>query len=138
MATNAAFVAALQGITVTGVTRHFDQPPASIGKADLPAAFPYMPNGGIGERSVSCRALDKVRAMRFVICLAPVGTGTQSQNYGALAAAMDNLETALDALEVAGGGTLANFIEYDIAAEIVEVGGNDYWGVVAEVRARDT
>jgi hypothetical protein len=50
---------------------------------------------------------------------------------------MDNLETALDGLEKSQGGSLANFIEYDIAAGELEVAGSTYWGLLADVRARD-
>ena len=137
MATNAAFLAAIQAMTVTGVTRHYDQPPLSLNTADLPAAFPLMPGGALGGRTVTCIAKDKARSIDFVVCLEAVGQGTQTQNYGLLAAAMDNLETALDALGVPGGGSVANFIEYDIEAQIFAVAEQAYWAIVAQVTARD-
>ena len=138
MATNAAFLSAIQGVTVTGVTHHFDQPPRQILTAQLPAAFPLMPSGVLGEKSLSCFNTNKQRAIGFVICLEASGQGTQAQNYGTLAAAMDNLESALDNLEKSQGGSLANFIEYDIdtTGDFV-VGGQSYWAIVATVRARD-
>ena len=137
MATNAVFVAAMQALAITGVTRHYDEPPGSVQTADLPCAFPHMPQGGLGEKSLSCWDSNKVRSMDFVILIEPVGQGTQAQNYGAIAALMDNLEAKLDDLELSQGGTLANFLEYDIGAQIVTLGQNDYWGIVANVRARD-
>ncbi len=137
MATNAAFLSAIQGLTITGVTRHYDEPPASLSTADLPAAFPLMPSGALGEKALSCFAQNKTRSIGFVICLEAVGQGTQPQNYGLIAARMDNLETALDALEKSQGGTLANFLEYEMGAEIFEVAGNAYWAIVATVNARD-
>ncbi len=137
MATNAAFLAAIQALTVTGVTRHYDEPPRRLATADLPAAFPLMPSGAIGEKSLSCYDTNKTRSIGYVVCLEAVGQGTQAQNYGLLAAAMDNMETAFDGLEKSQGGTLANFIEYDMAAEIFPVAGNDYWAIVATVSARD-
>jgi hypothetical protein len=137
MATNAAFLTAVQGLTVTGVTRHYDEPPRQIHTAELPVAFPMMPAGGLGEKLLSCFDTNKTRRIQFVVCLEAVGQGTQPQNYGLLAAAMDNLETALDGLEKSQGGTLANFIEYEISAEIFEVAGNTYWAIVADLSARD-
>jgi len=137
VATNAAFLAAIQALIVSGVTTHFDEPPRALSTAQLPAAFPLMPSGAMGEKVLSCWSQNKTRSIGFVIAIEAVGQGTQPQNYARLAALMDNLETALDGLEKSQGGTLANFIEYDIAAEIFEVAGNDYWSVVATVSARD-
>lgn len=137
MATNAAFLAAIQGLTITGVTRHYDEPPRSLHTADLPAAFPLMPSGALGEKSLSCYDTNKTRSIGFVVAIEPTGQDTQAANYGKLAAVMDNMETAFDGLEKSQGGTLANFIEYEMAAEIFPVAGNDYWAIVATVQARD-
>lgn len=137
MATNAVFIAAIQALTVTGVTRHYDEPPTSLNTADLPAAFPLMPSGALGEKSLSCWASNKTRSMGYVVAIEPVGQDTQASNYGKLAAVMDNMEAAFDGLEKSQGGSLANFIEYEMAAEIFEVSGKAYWAIVATVNARD-
>lgn len=137
MATNAAFIAAIQALSVTGVTRTYTEPPTSLNTADLPSAFPLMPSGALGEKSLSCFDTNKTRTMGYVVCIEPVGQDTQASNYGKLAAVMDNMETAFDALEKSQGGTLANFIEYEMAAEIFEVSGKAYWAIVATVSARD-
>lgn len=137
MATNAAFLSAIQALTVTGVTTHFDQPPLSLSTAQLPAAFPLMPGGALGDKSVSCWAQNKTRNIGFVVCIEAVGQGTQVQNYARLAGVMDNVESALDGLEKSQGGSLANFIEYSIDADIFEVAGNAFWAIVAQVTARD-
>ncbi len=137
MATNAAFLTAIQAMTVTGVSRHYEEPPRKLSTADLPAAFPLMPSGALGEKSLSCYDTNKTRSIGYVVAIEPVGQGTQAENYGQLAAVMDNMETAFDALEKSQGGTLANFIEYEIAAEIFAVAGIDYWSIVATISARD-
>ena len=137
MATNAAFVTALQGMTVTGVTRHYDEPPASVTTADLPAAFPAMPTGEKGEYLTSCVALTKVRTMQYIILMEATGQSTQAVKYGALAAQMDNLETALEALEKPTG-TLSNFVEYTITTTgDFLLGEHAYWAIVADVTSRE-
>lgn len=137
MATNAEFVTALQGMTVTGVQRHYDEPPAQVTTADLPAAFPTMPEGEKGEYITSCVALTKVRRMSYVILMEATGQSTQAVKYGDLAAVMDNLETALQNLE-RPTGTLSNFVDYVITTTgNYPVGDQDYWAIVAEVTSRE-
>ena len=45
MASYVTFLAAIQAMHVTGLTRHYEEPPGSLSTADLPAGFPLMPNG---------------------------------------------------------------------------------------------
>jgi len=135
--TNATFLAAVQALTVTGAKRHYDEPPLKLQTAELPAVFPLMPGGGLGEKTVSCWNTNKTRRISLVLAFEPKGQGTQAQNYGKIAGHMDNLEAAIDGLERSQNGSLANFIEYDIEAGFIEVGGIEYWCIVAEIQARD-
>lgn len=129
--TNAAFLAAIQAISVTGVTKHYDYPPLSLNTGDLPAAFPLLPTAGQREPLATCMPLSKTRNIGFVICVEALGQDVQELNYGKLAPLLDYLETALDAL------TIANFIEYDITTTTeFAVAGNNYWTIVADIRAR--
>ena len=137
MATNAAFLEAIRKITVKGVRRQYEEPPTSLNTADLPALFPLMPGGALGDKIVSCWNTNKTRRIALVLAYEPKGQGTQAQNYAAIAGHMDNLETAIDGLEKSQGGTLANFIEYDIEAGFIQVGSIEYWCIVAEITARD-
>lgn len=139
MATNKAFLDAVQGLTPQGVSRIFSEPPRQVSTAELPAAFPLMPSGGIGEKVLSCWASNKTRSIGYIVLIEAVGQGTQPQNYGQLATLMDHLETALDTLEKSQDATdgIANFVEYDIAAVIYTVGGHDYWAIEATINARD-
>jgi hypothetical protein len=82
--------------------------------------------------TVSCTASNKTRTAQVIIVTEPVAQGTNSQNFSALPALMDAVETALDAL------TVYNFIEYDMAAgATVEIAGIVYWAIVTNVRGRD-
>lgn len=132
MATNAAFLAAIQGMTVTGVKKHYNHPPPSLVEADLPAAFPLMPSASLGEWAMSCIASNKSRGIGYVICVAPLTKPTQPINYGQLAGLMDALETKLDAL------TVMEFIDYEITTTTeFAVAGINYWSIVATVSGRD-
>lgn len=132
MATNAAWVTALGAMTVTGVTRHYANPPQAVSTADLPVYFPMAPGGGMPAMVLSCKANNKVRRAQVVILVEPVGQATNAINFGKLAALMDALETSLDAL------TTANLIEYDMqAGVVVNVAGTDYWAISASVTGRE-
>lgn len=130
MTTYAAFYDALQAMAVTGVTRHYDNPPASLDTADLPAAFPLLPDGSKVEGGYTC-IVAKERRCQFVICIDAAGQGTMSENTEALIPLMDNLETAIDSL------TVMPLIEYTIEAGTVAVAEQEYWGITAEITARD-
>lgn len=139
MATFAVFVAAMKDLHVNGVQRHYERPPAQVGTADLPAGFPLMPAGELGELALSCLATNKNRSMTYVIAVEAAGQGTIGQNYDELPGLMDNLETALDALAEHQGGTLATWIDYTITTTSqFPIGGNEYWAIIANVTARDT
>lgn len=131
---NASFLSAIQAMNVTGVTRHYDEPPASVDIATGAAAFPTMPSGDRGEMITSCVAMSKSRNIGYVIIVEASGQGTQAQNYAKLAALMDALETSLDALTP---GTF-NFLEYTIGTNgNYLIGDSAYWAIVADITVRE-
>jgi hypothetical protein len=134
MTTNATFIAAIQAMTVTGVTRHYDEVPASVDIATGPCAFPTLPSAERGEMITSCVDMSKTRMIGYVIIVEASGQGTQAQNYGKFAALMDALETALDALTP----TTFNFIEYSITTSgNYLIGDSAYWAIIANITERD-
>lgn len=134
--TNAAFVSAMQGITVTGVSRHYDEPPQSLKTADLPAAFPMPPSGDmLGNESTCSDGDNKVRSMRYIIAIEAKGQGTNATNYAQIAALMDNLETALDAVHTSSGFVFP--LTYSITSGAFGVAGSEYWSIIATVTGRD-
>jgi hypothetical protein len=135
--TNAAWVAAVQALTVTGVTRHYDEPPGSLDTADLPAAFPTLMTAGLPGFEVSCRLQNKSRTIGFIVCLEPFAQGTNAQNYALLATMLDNLETAFDGLSDAHTD-ISNFVDYTMNAGVYTVAGTDYWSIVCELESRGT
>ena len=130
--TNTAFRNAMQAMTVTGVQRHFDYPPASIQPGDLPAAFCLPPGADLGEYVMSCINENRMRSMGYVICLEAVALDNAEQNYDLIAPAMDNLESALNTALA----TTANFYEYSMETGTYAVAGHDYWAIIAQVTIR--
>ena len=128
---NAAFLSAIQGMTVSGVDRHYDAPPESVDISAGECAFPLMPESNQGELLSSCVNMSKTRSIGYVIIIEAVGQGTNAQNYAKIAALMDNLETALDAL------TVSNFVDYGIGSTAdYLIGGSAYWALVAQITMR--
>lgn len=131
---NAAFLAAIRAMTVSEVNKYYDQPPASLDLTNGYAAFPTMAEAARGEQISTCINQSKSRAIGYVIIVEAAGQDTLPNNYGKLAAVMDDLETALDGL---APGTI-NFITYDISTTgNYPIGGSEYWAVVATITARD-
>ena len=131
---NATFIAAIQDMTVTGVGRHYDEPPQAVDLSDGYAAFPTLADSARSEQFSTCVNNSKSRSIGYVVIVEATGQDTAKSNYGKIAAVMDNLETALDAL---APGTF-NFIEYEITTTgNYPIGGQEYWAVVASITARD-
>lgn len=129
--TNAAFIAAMQALTVDGVGKHYDEPPASVDLSSGYAAFPLMPNGTRENLFSSCLNQAKTRRMFYVVVLSPTGQSTQADKYSVLGTVMDNVETALD-------GLAFNFVKYSLEATgNYPIGASQYWAVVADVQVSD-
>lgn len=127
MPTNAAWVAAWQALSVTGVTTR-KTPPTSLGTSDLPALWPELPAVARNTLLVTCLAENKQRRMILHLAIEPLGQNTQAGNYTNAIALLDHLETALDAW------TLTNFLDYDIALSAdIQIGAVFYWGYRVEV-----
>jgi len=130
MLSNANFLSAIQGMTVTSVTRHFDDPPQSLSTADLPAAFPLWPSANFLDMPTSCLDTGKTRTIGFVICIEASGQGTNKLNYARYAALMDNLETAINT----AFQTAVNYYTFEMSTvPDYAVGDNTYWAIVATI-----
>ncbi len=125
MTTNAQWLAGIQAMSVTGVTKTYSYPPTSLSTADLPAAWPHQFDMSLNNIISSCSDLNKARTCNYFIALEPTPQSTQSANYEAMIAMVDNLETAIQAL------TVMEFVTFTIRSVIVTVAGNEYWGLEA-------
>jgi len=127
---NAAFLAAIQGATVTGVTRHYDYPPESLDTADLPAAFPIWPSANFLDMPTSCVDTGKTRSIGFIVCTEASGQATSKLKYAQFAALMDNIEAAL----ATALSTIEYFYTYDMTTlPNYPVGDNTYWAIATTV-----
>jgi hypothetical protein len=129
-ATYTTFIAAIAGITVSGVTRKYTEPPASISTADLPCSFPMLPSGAdavitFGNGTAVGGQLPTF-ACDMVYAFEPTAQGTQAQNFAGLVGLMDAIVTASRAMTRPTAGPMS----YSLRAGIVTVAGSDYWSVI--------
>ena len=127
--TYSAFATALSGLSVTGVTKAYTEPPASIPSADLPASWPGLPRGnehavtfagGGGWAEVTCD---------LVVAVEAVGQNTLSANYTATMTIIDALTTALRAASIG-----RSKLSWAISANVqIMVSDTPYWAVIASV-----
>ena len=127
--TYAAFTTALAGLTVTGVTRKFTEPPESSGTADLPASWPGLPRGDEHPITFTSEGGWSTCVCDLVIAVEAVGQNTQSANYASTMTIIDALSTALRGTTIGRTKLL-----WTISANVqVIVAGTPYWAVVATV-----
>lgn len=130
--TVATFTTALAGLTITGVTRKLASPPAALSTADLPSQWVQLPTitDEVARTMAQHGKLWAFNSAQFVVAYEAVGQSTQAANWSATLTMMDAVHTALAGSGAAlGRGRLT----YIIRQAIVNVAGNDYWAVVAEV-----
>ncbi len=133
MSTIAAFMSSVAGVAISGVNRQYVYPPASLNTADLPASYVTPPQGGRGGAFFAFdNDTDRVRRCELVICVEPVGQGTQAANFAAMVAMADAVEDAIDAYGPPWGIT----VDYTIDTGTAEVGGVAYWAVITTVTAQ--
>lgn len=133
MPTNAQWVDAWQALTISGVTV-MATPPQSLSTAQLPAAWPELPEMSQADLLVSCTDENKARFMTFRIAIEPIGQNLPSINYEAVVTLLDTVETAVETLRT----NTINFIDYTIrgTAEI-RIAGETYWGLDVEATGRN-
>ena len=132
---NANFLSAVQGMAVTGVTRHYDNPPQALTTADLPAAFPLWPMANMLGWVTSCINDGKTRTIGFVICVEASGQGSNALNYARFAALMDNIETSL----ATAFSTAVNFYTYEMTTvPDYPVADMRYWAIITTINIMAT
>jgi hypothetical protein len=130
--TYASFSAALAALTVTGVTRKFTYPPPSLATADLPASWPGLPSGNEPMMTFQTAGGWPALTCDLVVALEPTAQNTQSANYAATVAMMDNLSTALRSGTI-GRGPMTWTITANVQIQVADV---TYWAVIATIEIR--
>jgi hypothetical protein len=129
--TYTAFVAALAGLTVTGVTSNFTAPPKQINTADLPALYPRLPQGTEGPMTAEGQGGWPQLTAEVVIIIEPVGQNLQPTNFAAAVTLIDALSTALRSTNLAKSKN-----RWTIRQQIVNYGSEtNYWTLIASVSA---
>lgn len=133
MFTYAGFVADLATLSVTGVTRAYDHPPAQLNTADLPSLYVRLPAGE--NQSVTLAALNGLRqaTCEVVIAVEPVRQNRNEPNFATCIGLLDALEDAIATEALAWGvDTWAMRVEVDF------VGDTAYWLIVTTVQGSGT
>ena len=129
MSTFTSFVAAVAGITITGVTAK-TSPPVKLDTAELPCSYPLLPTGGdttlVFGNGSKVGGNQPNYACEMVYVFEAVGQSRQPENFSGCLTLMDSVVTASRALTRPTDGPMS----YTLRLGIVSVAGNDYWAVV--------
>jgi len=136
--THAAFITSVvTTLSVTGVTRQYAEPPASLNNADLPASYPESVQIDQGPLTFQSHGGNTTFYCTFVIACVPAGLGTAPTNFNTIVELSDNLDTALrGAASTIGQGTIKWDIRGGVGAGRIEVAGNEYWGIRCYIEGR--
>jgi ethanolamine ammonia-lyase large subunit len=132
--TYTGFVNNISGMTISGVTRRYTAPPATMNTADLPASYPRIPGGD--NQSVTLTSVSGLRlgVVELCIVLEPVRQATNSVNFAAALTMLDAIETALQT-----NARTYQIDRWSIQLEIDRIGADtDYWQLVARVEGSGT
>lgn len=129
MTTYAAFVAALAGLTITGIKRKFPAPPTQLNTADLPAMYPRIPQAQEGGLTAEGQGGWPRIQGELVVILEPIGQSLQRSNFAATVAMIDAINATLRAAQLTKSKH-----SWTVRREGVNLGGDtDYWALVATV-----
>lgn len=129
--TYAAFVDAIEALTVTGVTKTYQGPPAALNTADLPALWCQAPKGDEAALTFTASGGWPTLTVDVFVAIEPAAQSMQAHNFARQVAALDNLAAALRTVHVCKAP-----LSWSIRAAMISVAGADYWGVVATVTGR--
>lgn len=131
MTTLTAFVTALGDLTVTGVSRAYDEPPTGLNDADLPSMWVQLPQSEEAALTLDGVGGWPVLRAQLIIAYQASAQGTQSANWSGTLAMLDALAAAFHGT---APGTLGKGkISWSIRPGQVNVAGIDYWAVIADV-----
>jgi len=126
-----AFYQGLANLEVAGVKKRLPVPPMSLSSADLPAQWVQFPQVEAGALTFQQGATWPLMRAELVIAILPVGRERAEVPYAKVLDFMEALSVALQGADVCRGP-----IFYVLRPDIVNVAGNDYWAVIAEVEGR--
>jgi hypothetical protein len=124
----ATFVGALMDVSVSGVTRVHDEPPASVSTVDLPISYPRLPEQT--NEVISLGFMEGLPTMRceVVFLIEPLMQNTNAANFAAMVALIDSINTAFAASRI-------GIDSWEIRQETATLGDTPYWALIASVEA---
>jgi hypothetical protein len=126
-----SFMAALQGLTVTGVTKKAHEPPRQVSTADLPLQFVRLPTGVEEARTRDHPGGWLTITCELVVLLEPVMQSLPAVNFALTLTMLDNISAALRGTQVG-----ASLNRWTIRGDYITVGDTPFWGIVAAVSNR--
>jgi len=127
-ATYTQFVDAVQALSVTGVSRKYEEPPQKFNTADLPCSFVWFPSGDNAPLMFEGGRQFRQRSLDLIVVYASTAL-TADAPFTATITMMDNVETALSSLSV--GQSKPN---WSIRSQLyLESADRRFWAVIATI-----
>ena len=128
--TYAAFVSALAGLTISGVTRKYTEPPGVVGDADMPISYPRITSQSNATLTIGqVGGLDQGTA-DLVVVLEREEVNSNAANFAATVAMVDAINTAMKAAIDDLG-----IDRWEIRPKDVTIGQSSCWALVVTVEA---
>ena len=128
--TYAAFVSGLAGLTISGVTRKYTEPPGTVGDADMPISYPRITSQNNETLTIGqVGGLDRGTA-DLVVVVERYEVNSNAANFAATVAMVDAINTAMKAaIDTLG------IDRWEIRPEDVTIGQSQCWALVVTVEA---
>lgn len=128
--TYAAFVSGLAGLTISGVTRKYTEPPGTVGDADMPISYPRITSQNNETLTIGqVGGLDRGTA-DLVVVVERYEVNSNAANFAATVAMVDAINTAMKAaIDTLG------IDRWEIRPEDVTIGTSQCWALVVTVEA---
>ena len=128
-ATYTQFVDAVQALSVSGVSRKYEEPPRKFNTADMPCSFVWFPSGDNSPLMFEGGREFRRRAADLIVVYASTEV-TADAPFTDTIAMMDNVETALLTLSVGQSKPT-----WTMRSQLYrETADRRYWAVVATIR----
>ena len=130
-----SFIDNLGDLSITGIVRAFDAPPASVETADLPCSFPRAVEGTEGPMTVQTAGGWPEFTGELVMLVEPYGQNTVPKNHSTVVDLADNFSTAIRAITPSSSKPLGKgALNWTLTLSSNEVvGERQYWALIARV-----
>ena len=130
-----SFIDNLGDLSITGIVRALDAPPASVETADLPCSFPRAVEGTEGPMTVQTAGGWPEFTGELVMLVETVGQNTVPENHSTVVDLADNFSAAIRAIAPSSSKPLGKgALNWSLTLSSNEiVGERQYWALIARV-----